>query len=157
MKDVYKELNKSFEKILERSEVVKKENVDMMATKDLGDPYDFYKNPLQKHSWLKTQAQKIKKFTDEWRKAGKSDFYISQHTKRYEDFMRCIQYADDIVPKLKQLSKGKSVDDVKKILQSSVFWDWDDRDYFNDLAKVRGPLDLYIMFTKDGKLDRWYF
>lgn len=64
---------------------------------------------------------------------------------------------EDINPILKKLKKGKTPEEVRKIMKSSKYWDWKDDGFDDKIMKLNGPMDLYIKFNKAGKLERWNF
>jgi uncharacterized protein YeeX (DUF496 family) len=143
-------LNRLYEKVM-KEDGVKKEAISRMPSSELGDPYDFFDKPLTYSTTLKSKISKIEKFIATWKKEGNGRSYIQNHEKSLEDYKRMLKLADDIVPLIKQLKKGMSQEEAKKIISKSKYWDAE------DITKARGPIDLYINFDKNDKLEKWYF
>ena len=120
------------------------------------EPYEFYKNPLKNLEKIKESRKRLTELINRRREVGFSNFYLLPYIRKLAEYDSVVRDAEDILPILKQLKKGMDIEQVKKLLQKSERWDWYDDDYDGDLAKVRGPIDLYIIF-KDGKLVKWYF
>jgi hypothetical protein len=114
--------------------------------KYLENDYKMWDNPQKYLPELKDFVKKIDYAISQNKD---SPLIMASFEKSKKEADNLIKYFEDIIPIIKQITKGKSIEDVKSILNKSKYWNWSDRDLMNNNAKVRGPMDLYIDFEND--------
>ncbi len=121
--------------------------------KYLENDYKLWDNPQKYLPELKDFVKKIDYAISQNKD---SPLIMASFEKSKNEADNLIKYFEDIIPITKQITKGKSIEDVKSILKKSKYWNWSDRDLMNNNAKVRGPMDLYIDF-EDDKVVKYNF
>ena len=132
-------------------------NYSKESTELIGDEsYKIWNNPTKAIPRLKSFIKNAEKIIKDM-KLTKGDSYYVAITNGIKDAEHQLEIFNDIIPIVNKFKKGQTPSDIEKLIAKSKYYDYSKHSLMGDVAKIDGPMDLYVKFNDNETYEKYYF